>query len=103
MAFASAQISVLTSGATPLIVAGSGTGQFLNVTGAAGDELPGLVENHDPTNPVYLGGPGVTTSNGFKLAAGAALPINAIGTDLTTLYAVATGGTVVVGVLLGRQ
>jgi hypothetical protein len=103
MAFASAQVTVATTGYTPLIVQGTSTGEFLNVNGAVGDELPCIVQNQDPTNPIYIGGLNVTSTNGFELIAGAALPIKTLSTDATTLCAVATGAPVVVGVLLGRQ
>jgi hypothetical protein len=103
MAFASAQVSVATTGHTPLIVQGSSTGEFENISGSIDDQLPAIIENMDGTNSVYLGGLNVTTSNGFLLKAGAAIPMQFVGTDATTLCAVATGAAVTVGVLLGRQ
>lgn len=55
------------------------------------------VKNTDATNPVYLGPTGVTSATGYQLAAGEALSVDlAIGEKL---FARATGGSVVVGVL----
>lgn len=103
MGVKSAQITVPTTAAVPLFVSGSGTTQFANVNGAVGDELPTLIENTDATNNVYLGASGVTSSTGFLLKAGATLPISWLGSDATTLFAVATGASVTVCLLAGRQ
>ena len=44
------------------------------------DPVPILITNEDATNPVYLGGSGVTgPTNGTKLAAGASLTRNVVG------------------------
>ena len=103
MGFNSAQITVATTGYTPLIVQGSSTGEFINTSGNVTDTLPVLIRNTDATNPIFIGGTNVTTSNGFSLQAGAAIPIACVGTDATDLCAVASGAPVTVGVLLGRQ
>jgi hypothetical protein len=103
MGFNSAQVSVLATGYTPLIVHGSAAGEFIETRGANGDELPVIIRNTDGTNPVYIGGTTVTTSNGFILKAGESLPMVIMGHDADGLCAVASGGTVVVAVLAGRQ
>lgn len=61
------------------------------------------IENTDATNPIYIGGSGVTSATGIKVAAGALWPlegpIEVVGND--SLYAIATGGAVNVNVLVG--
>lgn len=95
-----AQVTVPSAtAAVPLILPGT----FNNTSGGNGDELPVIICNHDATNPVYLGGPGVTSSTGLKLAAGGLMSFAFIGTDALSLFARATGAPVVVGVLAGRQ
>ena len=103
MGFNSAQVSVATTGYTPLIVQGTSAGEFIEVNGANGDELPVIVRNTDATNSIYLGGTNVTTSNGFLIKAGESLPMVTMGSDAAGLCAVASGGTVTVAVLIGRQ
>lgn len=50
-----------------------------------------IVRNNDASIVVYLGGPDVTTSNGFPLAAGASLPVSGYAGE--KLYAVAASST----------
>ena len=103
MPFNSAQISVPTANNVNLVPQGTGAGLFQNVTGSISDELPVIVRNTDATNPVYLGGENVTILNGLILKAGESLNFSCLGTDAATLSAIATGGAVVVAVVLGRQ
>jgi hypothetical protein len=76
------------------------TGQVFRAM-AASDPLPIIIENLDATNPVYLGGSGVTSSTGTELAAGGSITRNVIGND--SEYAIASGGTVSVSVQVSRQ
>jgi hypothetical protein len=99
MAYLSAQVATNTSTTTQLI----NPTTFINNIGNAGDPIPAVIENTDATNNVYLGNSTVTSSTGLKLAAGASLALENVGSDATTLYAISTGGAVTVGVLLGRQ
>lgn len=106
-----AQITVLTAakllwqtstGVSPdpeTTLAGNATQQIFRA-GTVNDPVPIVVENTDATNAVYLGGSGVTTSTGLKLAAGASLTYNVVGND--SLYAI-SAGSVVVAVAVGRQ
>ncbi len=53
-----------------------------------------VINNHDTTNPVYLGfSSGVVSTNGFKIAAGYVqeFPFDA---SVSTIYLISTGGTV---------
>ena len=87
MAVASAQVSVTTTAtevATPL-----------GDTGGAGQDV--LVKNPTGGATVYLGGSGVTTSNGFPLEAGAAVTARIFGDDI--LYGRVASGTQTVYVL----
>jgi hypothetical protein len=79
--------------------AGNATAQIFRA-GTFNDPVPIVIENTDATNAVYLGGSGVTTSTGIKLAAGASLTYNVIGND--SLYAI-SAGSVAVDVSVGRQ
>jgi hypothetical protein len=113
MATFSAQLSVTTG--TPLLLwqtstgvspdpkttlAGNATAQIFRA-GTFNDPVPILIENQDETNSVFLGPVGVSTSTGLELEADASLTYNAVGND--SVYAIATGGTVVVGITVGRQ
>jgi hypothetical protein len=102
MAFKSAQIALNSSTATALNPQGTGVGQFPNVIGTDGDEIPFLFKNADGSATIYVGGPGVTTANGYPIAAGASVPAGIVG-DNETLYGIALTGTPVVAVLAGRQ
>jgi len=53
-----------------------------------------ILRNTDGTNPVYIGGPGVTSGSGFPLAAGQQITLGR-----EPLYARATGGSVNVAVI----
>lgn len=105
MGFNSQQIALNSSTPTALIQQGAGTSGngFVQVGGAQGDELPGIIQNTSASVVVYLGGPDVSSSNGFPLAAGASLPINFLGTDAIDLFAISASDTPSVAVLLGRQ
>lgn len=105
MGFNSQQVVVSSATATNLITEGTGASGagFLQTHGAAGDELPGIIQNIDTAITVYLGGADVSTSNGFPLVAGASLPITFLGHDAKWLYALAASGSPKVAVLLGRQ
>lgn len=87
MAVGSAQISVLTTAATALTVA--------ETDDRAGSSI--CVQNTDTTNPIYVGPSNVTSTTGFLIAAGVIISMD-IGQG-ETLYARATGGTVVAHVL----
>lgn len=113
MAQTPAQVSVTTGGAALLwqtstgvspdpetTKAGNATPQIFRA-GTVNDPVPILISNLDATNPVYLGGSGVTANTGAKLAAGASITRNVVGND--SEYAIATGGTVLVAVEAGRQ
>jgi hypothetical protein len=80
--------------------AGSATPQIFQA-GTVNDPVPILIENTDGTNPIYVGPVGVTSSTGLKIPAGDSITRNVVGND--SEYAIATGGTVVVAVEVGRQ
>ena len=108
MAQVTSQVSVLTTApATLLWQTSTGvapdaaiSGQVVRA-GTFNDPVPIIIENLDATNAVYLGGSGVTSSIGTKLAAGGSITRNVIGND--SEYARASGGTVAVSVQFGRQ
>jgi hypothetical protein len=109
MASISAQLNVTTS--APVLLWQTTTGvspdPAVNTAGQIfraqppADPVPILVVNTDSTNPVYLGGSGVTSSTGTKLAGGLSITRSVVGND--SQYAISTGGTVVVAVLVDRQ
>lgn len=79
--------------------AGNATAQIFQA-GTTSDPVRIKITNEDATNPVYLGGSGVTSTTGDKLAAGATLgPLTIVGND--SLYAISTGGTVKCSVMVG--
>jgi hypothetical protein len=79
---------------------GSATAQIF-MAGTFNDPVPIVIENTDGTNPVYVGPVGVTSTTGLKIPAGGSYTRNVVGND--SEYAISTGGTVVVGVEVGRQ
>jgi hypothetical protein len=102
MTVKSTQISVATTGQTELF--GPSVTRFGDNFGTVGDPAPVVLVNQDPTNPVYLGGPDVTssgTTGGVELAAGASVGLSIVEGDVW--YGVATGAAVTVGVAAGRQ
>lgn len=56
-------------------------------------ENDGILLSNTGANPVFVGGPGVTSANGFKIAAGASQLIPSLGGIRHDLYAVSTGGS----------
>jgi hypothetical protein len=99
MAVLSAQVATNTSTPTQLIQPAT----FVNTGGNVSDAIPAVIENQDATNPVYIGNDTVTSATGLKIAAGASLAFQFVGSDAPTLFAISTGAGVTVGVLLGRQ
>lgn len=99
----SGQIAMNASTPTAIFVKGTSTGQFDNIQGNASNPLPTIIQNMDATNTVYLGGPGVTTANGFPLIAGASLPIEWLGTDATSLFGISSTGTPKIAILAANQ
>lgn len=101
MGFASAQVTVSNVTATPLF--GTSATGLIRTTGAVSDPFAAIIQNTDGSNTVFLGGPGVTSGNGFPLIKGASIPFAFLGTDATGLYGIANVAPVVVAVLAGRQ
>ena len=95
MPVSSVQVSVSTT-AVALVAA-----PFTNLDGTIQDPTPVILENTHATATVYIGGPGVTSSNGYPLTAGSSLPMQLINSDIP--YGVTASGTVVVAVLALRQ
>jgi hypothetical protein len=88
----SAQISVGTT--ATLLVAASIFHQTAYLHNLAGGGGGGGGGNH----PIFLGGPNVTTANGYKLNSGASLTLMVENYD--ALYAICATGTVDVSVLI---
>lgn len=107
MAIDTEQIALNAATPTPLLVQGSGAGQFQNITGNATDALPVVIKNLDAAIVIYIGGSDVSTTNGYPLAAGASFAGGSIAMQLLGQaeipYAIATSGTPNVAVLVGRQ
>lgn len=92
MSTISGQIAVST---TALSVPASTT----PVIGVGG--LVSLKLSNSGANPIQLGGPGVTTSNGYTLAASAVLALDLEGDD--TLWAVSALGSTLQVLALGKE
>lgn len=101
MALKAVQLTLVTSTPTPLLVKGSGDGQFANVNGNIQDPLPIIIVNEDAAITIRIGGPDVSATKGIPLAPGASLPMNLYGeSEIPYVFAV---GTPIVTVLAGRQ
>jgi hypothetical protein len=102
VALSARQITLVASTATPLLVAGTGTGTtFRNTAGNVQDPLPIQVKNEDAAAVVWIGGPDVNATHGQSLNAGQSVIMNVYGTSEIP-YAFSTG-TPIVSVLAGRQ
>lgn len=102
MSLASAHIATNAATHTPLLVQGSGSGQFVNIVGSIQDPLPIIIQNLDATIVIYIGGPTVSAATGFPLAAGQSIPMSLYGSSEIP-YAISASGTPSVAVLVGRQ
>ena len=80
----------------------TGTG-IHNFSGAIGDPLPLQIKNIDSTITIYIGGPNVSSSNGYPLLAGQSISTAWLQQEVTTLYCVAASGTPVLAILTARQ
>ena len=101
MAFNSVQITLVASTITPLLVQGSGAGQFKNINGTVQDPLPVTIQNTSATT-VYIGGPAVSATVGYPLGQGNSLTLALYGNPADVPYAFSTG-TPTIAVLCGRQ
>ena len=107
MAHISAQVAVIdtptllwqTTTGVPPDPAVDSDGQVFRA-GTFNDPLPVVIQNPSEADSVWLGGSTVTAETGTELPFGASLSFNVVGND--SLYAV-SAGSVVVGVLVGRQ
>lgn len=102
MAFKSANLTLTASTATPLLVKGTGTGQFNNITGTVEDPIPVMIMNTSVTSTV-IGGPNAGSAGdlGFPLIQNVPLVMNLYGpTEIP--YAFSTG-TPTIYILVGRQ
>lgn len=86
----------------PLTTAEGNEKAQLYRAGTFNDPVPIVVANTDDTNPVWLGGSGVTSETGLPLPANESLAYNVVGSD--SLYAISgQSGGVAVAVSVGRQ
>lgn len=95
MALASQQVSVSTTAVN--LLSGFTTGASI------GDQLPIVIRNTQASGgtTLYIGGPGVTTGNGFPLYPQESIPAQLLQSDVP--YGIVGGGTITVAVLVGRQ
>lgn len=101
MAFASQQITLVGSTATPLLVQGTTGTKFPNVPTASVQDPISVWLLNPSTTTTYIGGPGVTNSNGFALVQNVALNVT-VYSDSEVPYAYSTG-TPTISVLVNRQ
>ena len=103
MAIRTQQIATTSDSATPLLVQGSGDGEFPNISGSVGDPLPVVIQNQGSI-VVTIGGPDVATDGGIQLGEGESYRMTLIGSPVSDIpYAIAASGTPSVTVQLGRQ
>lgn len=99
MAFDTAQITLVASTITPLLVQGTGASTFLNIDGSLQDPLP--VQFMIESGTVYWGGPNVSATIGFPMIANVPVVVNCYGSS--EIPYVFSTGTPVVYVVCGRQ
>ena len=71
--------------------------------GALIDPIPVQIKNIDAAITIYLGGPTVSTSNGYPLLAGASISFGFVAGDEDGLYALAASGSPKIAYLSLRQ
>ena len=98
MAVISNQLTTSTSAAA--VIAGAGLD---NLNGAVNDPLPLQIKNIDASITIYLGGSGVTSSNGYPLLAGQSISTSWLQAEVTTLFCVAASGSPKLAILTARQ
>lgn len=91
----------LTAGAAqPVLVQGTGAGQFKNIQGTNTDPLPVSIKNEDASATMWWGGSDVSATKGQSIAAGGTVVMN-LYNDSEIPYVFGTGGTF--SVVCGRQ
>jgi len=98
MAVISNQLTTSTTVAP--VISGAGLD---NLSGAVSDPLPLQIKNIDASITIYIGGPNVTSSNGYPLLAGQSISSSWLQNEVTTLYCVAASGTPILAILTARQ
>jgi hypothetical protein len=98
MPFNTAQITLVASTITPLLVQGTTGTKFNNIVGSVSDPLP--VQFMITSGTVYWGGPNVSASNGFLLQANVPIVMNVYDGDIPYVFST---GTPTVYVVVGRQ
>jgi hypothetical protein len=99
MAFATQQITLVASTATPLLVQGTTGTKFNQIVGQVTDPIP--VQFMITSGTVYWGGPNVSASNGFLMVANSPVIVNCYGPSEIP-YCFSTG-TPTIYVACGRQ
>jgi hypothetical protein len=99
MAFTSFQVATSATLAVPLYTFETEETTAYLQSGSANDPVPICIFS---TSNIYVGGPGVTSSNGYLLLANVPFPMTVLGNS-EVLYVAANSGTPTVYVILGRQ
>ena len=102
MALLSRHIVTSHTTAAPVLVQGTTGTKFPIIVGSLQDPLPIILQNLDAAINIFIGGPDVSSSNGYALAPGASLPMQLFG-ESEIPYIVAASGTPTLAVLCGRQ
>ncbi len=104
MALRSQAIALNTSTATPLLVKGTSSGQFPNISGTVNDPLPVIIQNNNASISITVGGPNVASEGGVVIPAGSSLQLSLIGSPVSDIpYAVSASATPNATVICGRQ
>jgi hypothetical protein len=82
-----------------VVAVGTTATAIATVSGATPENGGIVIQNQDASNAVYLGGGGVATSTGVKLAAGATLTVPSTGSEGDSVYGMVATGTVNVAYL----
>lgn len=102
MAFASAQITLVGSTATPTLVQGTTGTKFPNVPVANVQDQVSVWLLNPTTTATYVGGPGVTNSNGMVMVQNVLMGPLPVYSDNEVPY-VYSAGTPTISVLVNRQ
>jgi hypothetical protein len=91
MAFSTSSVSVGT-GATPLVNP---------TTGSISDPVPVVLFNNDAAATLFIGGPNVTTGNGFPILFKTGISFRLMASD--PVFGIVAAGTLDCRVMIGRQ
>ena len=102
MALKAVQLTLVGSAsAVPVLVKGTGAGQFKTIVGSGQDPLPVSIQNEDAAAIVWVGGPDCDATHGQSIQPLSSKVMNLYG-ESEIPYVFSTGAPIV-SILVGRQ